>query len=72
MNVIIEPRANVQIRIDRGVEGQMGPTGPTGPQGAGLNIKGAVPTVQDLPATGNQPGDAYIVTSNGHLYVWEN
>lgn len=72
INVIVEPKANLEVRIDRGALGPTGPTGPTGAQGTGLNIKGAVPTVQDLPSTGNQPGDAYIVTSNGHLYVWEN
>lgn len=72
INVIVEPKANLQVRVDRGVEGPTGPTGPTGPQGQGINIKGAVPTVQDLPATGNQPGDAYIVTATGELYVWED
>ena len=47
-----------------------GPTGPTGPQGQGITVKGAVPTVGDLPSSGNTPGDAYIVNADGHLYVW--
>lgn len=78
INVIVEPKANLEVRVDRGIGGPTGPagvagpTGPTGPQGTGINIKGAVATVQDLPTTGNQPGDAYIVTSTGELYVWED
>ena len=60
-----------------GPTGLMGPTGPTGPQGAtgpqgtSINLKGTVPTVGDLPSTGNQPNDAYIVEADGDLYVWD-
>lgn len=54
-----------------GLDGATGPTGPTGPVGAGITIKGTVPTVGDLPSTGNTPGDCYIVESNGSLYVWD-
>lgn len=50
--------------------GEVGPTGPTGPQGTSINVKGSVATVGALPLTGNQPNDAWIVTSNGSLYVW--
>lgn len=41
-----------------------------GPQGAGIVAKGAVPTVGDLPAVGNQLNDAWVVQATGHLYVW--
>jgi hypothetical protein len=47
-----------------------GPTGPTGPQGTSINLKGSVATPTDLPATGNNVNDAYIVDSNGDLYIW--
>jgi hypothetical protein len=58
---------------DPGAAGVQGPEGPTGPQGAagtGINMKGSVPTVADLPPAAAD-GDAYIVLSNGHLWVWE-
>jgi hypothetical protein len=29
-----------------------------------------VPTVGDLPTTGNNPGDAHLVTATGNLWVW--
>jgi hypothetical protein len=50
--------------------GPTGATGPTGAQGAGITPKGTVATVGDLPSSGNTPGDAYIVLSDGDLYVW--
>jgi hypothetical protein len=59
----------------QGPQGPSGPTGaqgdegPQGPVGAGVSIKGTVATVGNLPGTGTL-GDAYIVTSSGHLYVW--
>ena len=58
-----------------GTEGVMGPTGGTGPQGPegpagiGLEIQGTVPTVGDLPLTG-QPGEAWVVDADGHIWVW--
>ena len=56
-----------------GSTGPQGPVGPEGPQGAagvGINMKGSVPTVGDLP-TGAARGDAYIVTTTGDLWVWD-
>ena len=53
-----------------GPTGSAGTTGPTGPQGTGINMKGTVATVADLPATGNTVGDGYVVLANGHVYVW--
>jgi hypothetical protein len=56
--------------IPRGDKGDKGDTGDVGPRGEGLSILGTVPTVGDLPATGNTEADAYIVTADGHLYIW--
>jgi hypothetical protein len=41
-----------------------------GPQGTSINVIGSVETEEDLPESGNQ-NDAYIVQSNGDLYVWD-
>ena len=53
-----------------GPTGVTGPIGATGVQGTSINFKGSVETPADLPITGNSPNDAYVVTSNGDLYVW--
>lgn len=55
----------------QGQQGDTGPTGPQGPQGTSINFVGEVATVGDLPATGNTINDAYIVTADGDLYVWD-
>ena len=53
------------------VAGEAGPTGATGAQGTSINFKGSVPTPGDLnELTGNLVNDAYIVDSDGDLYVW--
>lgn len=54
-----------------GVQGPQGNPGPTGPAGSGFLAKGTVATIGALPSTGNRPGDAYVVTANNHLYVWD-
>jgi hypothetical protein len=60
----------------RGYAGPAGPAGPVGPEGpkgdtgSGLRVLSAVPTVQALPTTGNNPGDAHLVTATGDLYIW--
>ena len=42
-----------------------------GEKGDGVNIKGSVPTYQDLLSLPNlQSGDTYIVDSNGKMYVY--
>lgn len=67
------PEGDPGPRGERGPTGPRGLQGPRGPQGAvgpGINIKGEVPTENDLPMTGNAPGDAYIVVETGHLWVW--
>lgn len=41
-----------------------------GKDGAGVNLAGAVATYADLPADPGPAGAAYVVQSNGLLYVW--
>ncbi|HUQ21697.1 MAG TPA: hypothetical protein VM049_01650 [Gaiellaceae bacterium] len=53
-----------------GATGAPGPQGVKGDPGAGLHVTGSVATAGDLPA-GAAAGDAYIVTSTGHLHVWD-
>lgn len=53
-----------------GTSGTNGPTGPTGAAGTGITYKGTVATVGNLPSSGNAVGDAYVVTADDHLYVW--
>src|SRR5262245_39586880 len=48
-----------------------GPPGPQGPPGAGLLIKGTVPSSANLPATGNLYGDLWIAQDTGHGWLWE-
>jgi len=60
----------IAAKGDQGDEGPEGPEGPTGPAGASIVVKGQVATVGDLPATGNTVNDAWIVTADTHLYIW--
>ena len=53
------------------VVGLRGEIGPTGPQGTAITIKGSVSTVANLPSSGNAVNDAYVVDSDGDLYVWD-
>lgn len=53
-----------------GLAGDTGPTGPRGADGTSVNIKGSVPTAAELPVTGDMPGDAYIATDTGHLWIY--
>jgi hypothetical protein len=50
--------------------GEVGPIGPTGAQGTSITVKGQVANVVNLPSTSNTVNDAYIVSANGNLYVW--
>ncbi len=46
--------------------------GPQGPAGMGLQFKGSVATYSQLPVSGQQEGDAYVVADEGDkLYVWD-
>src|ERR1700757_4438284 len=58
--------------IDIDIFSPAGPPGPQGPPGAGLIIKGTVPTQADLPITGNVYGDLWIAQDTGHGWVWES
>jgi hypothetical protein len=53
-----------------GATGATGATGSTGPQGTSITVRGTVALPGDLPPTGNALNDAFIVESNGDLYVW--
>lgn len=53
----------------------VGPRGPEGPQGeqgeagTGVRILGSLPDPDELPGTGNEVGDAYLI--DGDLWVWD-
>ena len=55
---------------DQQLEGLTGPKGDKGDTGTGLNFIGSVPTVDDLPSSGNEAGDTYIVDATDELYVY--
>ena len=61
-----------------GPQGPEGPTGPQGPEGekgdpgTSIQLKGAVPTENDLgDISGQAEGDLYVVTETGDGYVWD-
>jgi hypothetical protein len=54
-----------------GVEGPPGPTGPQGPPGTGLQIMGSVPTSDDLPTSGMNPGDIWVADDTGIGWSWD-
>ena len=57
-----------------GPQGPYGPEGPQGPQGeagSGITMKGSQPTEEDLPPTGNDLGDAYLVEEDDSLWIWD-
>lgn len=63
----------------QGIQGEQGIPGPEGPQGiqgiegaagTGINFRGQVATVAELPASAEQ-GDAYIVQADDSLQVWD-
>ena len=45
--------------------------GEDGQDGTSVTIKGSVSAVGSLPDSDNEVGDGYILTTNGHLYVWD-
>jgi hypothetical protein len=45
----------------------------SGTNGTSISVKGTVATVADLSnITNPQDGDAYVVSANGHLYMWSS
>jgi hypothetical protein len=53
-----------------GVYVPAGPPGPPGPVGAGLTIKGTVPTKADLPTHGAVFGDIWLTADTGHCWLF--
>ncbi len=52
-----------------------GPRGEKGDPGQGISVKGRVETIDQLPKTNNQEGDAYFVATTLYMYLsgkWEN
>jgi len=59
----------------QGIQGIIGPQGIQGEKGdigPRLSVRGAVISVENLPASNNEEGDIYIVTSSGDSYVWQD
>ncbi|MFJ7951276.1 collagen-like protein [Lysinibacillus sp. NPDC096418] len=56
--------AHWQLLAEKGEKGDKGEQGETG---TGINVRGSLKSVDDLPATGDV-GDAYLI--DGNLYVW--
>lgn len=54
----------------QGIKGDTGNTGPAGADGTSVRILGTVSSIVNLPSSGNDSGDGYILSTNGHLYVW--
>jgi microcystin-dependent protein len=65
------PQGIQGIQGVKGDKGDKGDTGATGPQGTSINFVGSVADVASLPSTGNLINDAYVVESDGDLYVWD-
>lgn len=58
----------VSSRGDTGSQGPIGPEGPQGKQGNGLVVRGKADKEENLPTTGNDQGDGYLVGTD--LYIW--
>ncbi|MBW0246711.1 pyocin knob domain-containing protein [Lentilactobacillus parabuchneri] len=58
----------VSSRGDTGSQGPIGPVGPRGKQGNGLVVRGKADKEENLPKTGNNQGDGYLVGTD--LYIW--
>lgn len=59
------------IQGPRGFTGEQGPIGPAGidgKDGKAVSIIDTLPSIADLPVTGNSPQDGYLI--NGDLHVW--
>jgi len=53
-----------------GPSGASGMAGATGPQGTGISVSGTKASLASLTGITGTPGQAYILSSNGHLAVW--
>ena len=54
-----------------GTDGDKGETGQKGANGFGVQLKGSVATINDLPDTDLTVGDLYITEDDYHGYVWD-
>lgn len=63
---VMDEIENIQLK-----EGPPGPVGPQGPPGTGFNFRGTVPTMGDLPPTGNEVADLFITDDTNMGYVWD-
>ena len=54
----------------KGSTGFTGATGASGPAGTSVQIKGSTGSSGFLPATGNTPGDGWITSDTGRLWVY--
>ena len=66
---IIQSTPEIIVELGQFMQGPQGPTGPTGPQGPGINFKGDVASITDLPP-GPSVNDTYKVLDTGDFYVW--
>ena len=55
-----------------GSTGYVGSQGPVGTQGVSVNLLGSVATTGNLPSSGNSAGNAWIVSADGNMYLWNS
>lgn len=67
---VVNGSGNVYNSWTMAIAGQRGAPGATGAQGTAIQLVGSVATSSNLPSSGNQVNDAYIVVDEGDLYVW--
>ena len=67
----VGPSGNIGYTGSQGGIGPAGPAGATGPQAVAATLKGAVASNGDLPASNNAINDAYYVSGENSLYVWD-
>jgi hypothetical protein len=58
------------VRGPQGIPGVEGPVGSPGPAGAGVCLRGTVPTAADLPTACVRTCDAWITADTGDMWVW--
>jgi len=64
------PAGSVGATGPQGIQGATGPEGPQGQAGTGITFRGTVGSYSQLPASGNQQGDAWIAEDSSHLWIW--
>ena len=62
---------SVTAKGNSGKDGADGEDGADGKDGTSINIKGSVPTENDLPASNVEQGDTWITSDTGEGYVWD-